>query len=102
LSTPTFQAEQVGRQGRILAQATCQSPESHAAKADVNEFADLQLPLVAVARVEVRPERLEIERHVAGSVCPVDNRREAGVARARRTISSTGRSRPVSEVMCDA
>ena len=43
-------------------------------------------PLVAIARVEVRAERLEVERHVARGVCAVDDGREARVARTAHDL----------------
>ena len=39
-------------------------------------------PLVAVAGVEVRPELIQLEVHVAGRVRPVDHRQDAGGPRA--------------------
>ena len=39
-------------------------------------------PLVAVAGVDVRPELLEVERQLSGSVCAVNDREHAGCARS--------------------
>ena len=58
-------------------------------------------PLVAVPCIEICAERLEVERNLPGSVRAVDDGDEAGLA-ARRTISATGSSTPVADVMWEA